>query len=175
MTGNYSHHLSFQGGIRMLFLVLGLIVASQLSAEESLISNPPFKRIDRELNRPSNQKFSTQGSINQRFELAGIFNLAGNLKFSINDKQTNKPLWLRLGESIDGVRVESYNAQEFGIVMNQSGVKELLILREMKKNSNVRGSIPSYNTISAIQDYPRPPPSLPRPNRLLEELRRKKE
>jgi hypothetical protein len=166
--------LSFRGSW-VLLIGIGLYIALQLPAEESLISNPPFKPVDRGSTRPVSQNISTQGSINERFELASIFKITGTLKFSIYDKQTNKPFWLKIGESIEGVRIESYDPEKFGIVVNQSGQREMLVLREMKQNSNVRGNMPSYNTISAIQNYPKPPPSLPEPNKLIEQLRRKKD
>ena len=167
--------MQFCYAIRILFVALGFGLVLQGLAEESLITNPPFKPVQRESSRPAPQNITTQGSLNQRLELASILNIGDQLRFSVHDKKTNKPMWLGIGEEIDGIRIESYDPGQSGIVVSQGGQRELLLLREMKQNSNVRNRIPAYNTITPVQNYPKPPPSLPEPNKLLEKMRNKKD
>lgn len=166
---------SFMKKSILVSFVGGFGVAT-LFAQESLISNPPFKQVSRGTSLPVIQNFSTQGSINERFELAGIFSIAGELKFSIHDKKNKKPLWLTLGESVEGVKLESYESTNFGVVMSQSGKQELLILREVQQNSGVKKHSPSYRNMTppSLNNYPKPPPRLPNPNKLIEQLRKQR-
>ena len=162
--------------IRSLLGGMILLLSIQGSAEESLITNPPFKPvIDRASSRSYAQNISTQGSINQQYELASILGIGGDMKFSIHNKKTNKPIWIGMGETVEGIRVESYDPEKVGVVVAQGGDRELLTLRDMKQNSNTRTSIPAYNTITPVRNYPKPPPSLPEPGKLLEQIRKKKE
>ena len=84
-------------------------------------------------------------------------------------------MWISIGETVEGIRVESYDPDKSGVVVTQGGERELLVLREMKHNSNVRSGIPAYNTITPAQNFPKPPPSLPEPGKLLEQIRKKRE
>lgn len=162
--------------LRGIFGVIALIFAMQGRAEESLITNPPFKPVvERASSRSYEKNISTQGSINQQYELASVLGIGGDMKFSIHNKKTNKPIWIGLGETEEGIRVESYDPEKVGVVVSQGGDRELLILRDMKQNSNARASIPAYNAIAPVQNYPKPPPSLPEPGKLLEQIRKKRE
>ena len=174
MIRGFTQVIQLQRAIRTGFVLIGLTLVSLCVAEESLITNPPFKPVARENDRPAPQNIATQGSLNQRFELASILNIGGSLSFSVHDKKTNKPMWIGIGDEIDGIRIESYDSEQSGIVVSQGGQRELLLLREMKNNSNTRSGIPAYNTITPVQSYPKPPPSLPTSSKLLEDMRKKR-
>jgi hypothetical protein len=160
-------------GVGVCFAGFSLGAISQ--EDLSLIERPPFRIPHRASDAPQPADVPSEGSINQRFSLAGVLDAGDGMRFSVHDRQKNKPFWLAIGESVEGVTVESWDPQKSGIVMNQSGRRELVALREPQRDSGARqraqvSSQPGGN-FNPSHNFPKPPPNLPRPEKLLEQLR----
>jgi len=158
----------------ILAIQLFVIVAvSSTTGAESLIDNPPFKTVDREENRPQ-ENIATQGSLNERFVLSGFYDDGTVVKFSIQDQKNSKPYWVTVGETFEGVKVDSWDGDKMGVVLTQGGKKEMLVLRDVKSSKGSRPIAPMFNPVknNAPTTYPSPPPSLPKPTQLMEKLRR---
>ncbi len=151
--------------------MVGTVVA--VSGAESIIERPPFKTVDKESSEPT-ENIATQGSLNERFQFSGFFDTGSNLKFSIQDQKSSKPYWVSIGESIEGVKVESWDAEKLGVVLSERGKKEMLVLKEVKTGASTRPMPQMYNPVRSMAPttYPSPPPSLPKPTQLMEKLRR---
>jgi len=150
-----------------------LAAVLSLAGAESLIDHPPFKPVERSDSRPV-ETIATQGSLNERFQFSGFFEGTEGVKFSIQDQKNSKPYWVSLGESMDGVKVESWDPEKLGVVLSQGGKKEMLVIKELKTGASTRPIPPMYNPVpqNVPTTYPSPPPSLPKPTQLMEKLRR---
>ena len=155
------------------YAVATIFVGNGLQAAESLIDNPPFKTVDRGEVKPE-ETIATQGSLNERFVLSGFYDDGATVKFSIQDQKNSKPYWIAVGETFEGVKVDSWDAEKYGVVLAQGGKKEMLILRDVKSTRSARPVAPMFNPVKTQvpTTYPSPPPSLPKPTQLMEKLRR---
>jgi hypothetical protein len=143
------------------------------SGNESLILNPPFRTAERQETRPV-ETIATQGSINERFVLSGFFDDGSEMRFSIRDQRSAKPHWVVVGDFIEGVRVEAWDADKMGVILSQDGKRELVMLRQPTNQSFNRPMPQMFNPMptQAPTTYPSPPPTLPKPSQLMEQLRR---
>jgi len=143
----------------------------------SLIKRPPFQvRASREITTVRSN-VPTEGSINQQFELSGIFDIGQVTKFSIQDKTKNgESRWISLGETWNGLEVESFDATTKGVVVSMGSRTEMLKLRKMEEHSGVGIRSRSLNNASNASNrvFPQPPPPPPKASKLLEQLRNRK-
>jgi hypothetical protein len=155
----------------MLMMVQSVL---QADGELSLVERPPFRAPSRIEMSSAASQVATEGSINQRLAFAGMLHAGGVQRFSVYDKAKNRPFWVAIGESVEGVKVEAFDATQNGLVVSEDGKKEMLVLRESKSGSgspNARANLPNHPAMTGIQNYPKAPPNLPRPEKLLEQLR----
>jgi hypothetical protein len=152
--------------------------AQESDRTESLILNPPFKIVETRQERRTN--YATSGTINDRFELAGVFDVSGVQRFSIHDKQSKKPYWVEIGQVFEGVEVLSYDAMNSGVVLSMGGRTEMISLRDIDNDPRRYNPMGTINSIrasantSSMKSYPKPPSNLPDPKKLLEQIRKEK-
>lgn len=145
-----------------------------MMAAESLIDNPPFKTVDRGGPTKPAETVATQGSLNERFQLSGVFDDGTVVKLSIQDRKGSKPYWVSLGETFEGIKVDSWDPEKMGVILSQAGNKEMLLMKEVKIGASNRPVAPMFNPAPTLvpTTYPSPPPSLPKPTQLMEKLRK---
>lgn len=146
-------------------------------ADESLIVRPPFKAEETTSSLQTVSNVPTEGSINQTYELSGIMSIAGELKFSIYNKRDRFSEWLAEGESLEGLRIESFDSEKQGVVVSKGGKQEMLQIRDLVGSTQLVPKT-TTNPITVQRNpnlkYPKPPPNLPKTRDLIEQLRNRK-
>lgn len=159
-------------------VLIAVVPGSSLlnAANESLILRPPFQAPAVSASTPVVNNVPTSGSINQKYQLAGVFDDGQNMRVSIHEKQQNgKSFWLSVGETQDGLSVESYDRESRGVVVSMGGKQELLKLRESNVNTSAVGRPRVYQPAGGNTNlnFPKTPPPPPEASKLLEQLRKR--
>lgn len=91
-------------------------LAAGRAAPSSLLNKSPFA--------PPAPPAAPSAAPAGRFELRGVVNLGGELRFSILDTSNSKNYWLKLNESEEGVRISGYDANRDVATVEADGQKQ---------------------------------------------------
>jgi len=144
------------------------------ASAESLIQRPPFRDGSNRREEPVRANVPTQGSINQQYQLSGIFNSGGKTQFSIHKKSGEAhPVWLAIGETEEGLTIVSYDPEMLGVVVSLGGRQEMLKLKETDSEGGRVRRTGAFRPSDADRNatFPQAPPPPPRASKLLEQLR----
>ncbi len=160
-----------------LCVAAGLASAGAVRAvPETLLRKNPFQ--------PAGNAQPVAQPQNGRLELRCILSLDGKPRFTIFDTSNNRAIWLAVGESEGGIRVEAYDAAAEAVTVALEGQSVRLTMKEAQiVNVAVSMPAPGASAPAAIgtpaPGVNPPPPAneqeiQERRNRIIEELRRRR-
>ncbi|MEM8867279.1 MAG: hypothetical protein AAGC73_03335 [Verrucomicrobiota bacterium] len=117
---------------RVGLCIMALLLANAgLQAESSdLNSNSPFlpPGHGEKAPAPAKPKPVTNGPISRQVEFRGIIQIGNNYKFSLFNKNEQKSYWFRKDQVIEGIRVQSFDADSMTVTVNMGGRSERITL-----------------------------------------------
>jgi hypothetical protein len=123
-----------------------VLAASGLAASafgQTLVSNSPFAAVG-----------GGAGSASARaeaYELAGSTSLGSQVSVCIFERQNKRSEWITVGETVDGVRVVSYDATNDSAVVTIDGTRKDLTMRKDTVASSGSTYNPSVVPVSNVQ------------------------
>jgi hypothetical protein len=99
-------------------------------AAANLDTNSPFlpPGYGQQRTAPPKKPPTTNSRLQRELEFRGIVQLNGTFRFSLFHKKENKSYWIKLNESVSGIRINSFNPDNNSIVVNMGGQDESLTL-----------------------------------------------